>query len=320
MSKARLLYVLDDSKEQTAVDKALAQSYKLDFCYDAHDAASHVASTRPDILILSYRDDGVSPLALTHMLRLETDKPYVGIIYIAQSESSDWLHRLLDAGVDVCLPQEKTLLQLKASIDAVFHLCQAKAAIDQINSKNHSAYKKLKEQALTDKITGIGNLQFMHNQVRVEFKRAQRYQKHLVLLLLKIDDIKSFQRAAVWETLQQKVSRLIASTVRFEIDYTGRSDEGEFYVILPETDIDGAISVAERMRTQITRLQGESSVQSLTSSVGVVHYNGDRGNFETVDEFFATAKLALESAVSNGGDQYCALDTPSETLITEQSA
>ena len=213
------------------------------------------------------------------------------------------------------------MLQTKAAIDATLNLCRSKAEIYQLNLKLHSAYQRLKNQSYTDAVTGFGNRHYLQNQLRLEFKRAHRYQKHLILILLRLDNLTIGPiPSAMEESLLARISEAIGGIVRFEIDFTGRSRESEFFVILPETDIDGAIAVAERMRSQIAKLYQKADGRHLASSVGVVHYNGDRGNFRSAEEFFLTAEAAVEAAQKHGGDQYWALDDPSENRSEEQSA
>ncbi|MES2746412.1 MAG: diguanylate cyclase [Bdellovibrionota bacterium] len=318
---ARILFVLDDSKEQAALEKSFSDTYTIDFCYDAADTIHHIETTRPEVVVLNFQDDEMSPLAIAHIVREDRASHYVGLIYISRTESNDWLDRLIAAGVDICLPENRTQLQTQSAIASVLMLCSAKAEVQQFNQKLFSAYQRLKNQSFTDSVTGYGNRLFLQNQLRLEFKRAQRYQKHLILLLLRIDNFSvASQPSVVEESVLTQVSETIGSSVRFEIDFTGRSRESEFFVILPETDIDGAISVAERMRARIAKLHQSPDGKHLASSVGVAHFNGDRGNFENSDEFYQSAEAAVAAAQDHGGDQYMAVDSPAENQVTSQIA
>lgn len=317
-----VLFILDDATQTAALQQGLESKFAVEFCCDAGDAVQHMARSRPDILVLSFQGDSMSPLALAHIMRQSPQLPYVGLIYLSQSDSMDWFEPLIAAGVDVCLPESSSLQQMTSALEATTELCRAKAVIQKLQQEFYGSVQRPQSPSPRDSAMELGNRQFLQRQLRLEFKRAHRYQKHLILILLRLDAFNVAQTPPqiLDETLLKKVQETIGSIVRFEIDFTGRSRESEFFAILPETDIDGAISVAERMRSQIAQLHSTADGKHLASSVGVVHYNGDRGNFTTVEEFYLTAEAAVAAAEAHGGDQYWALDDPGEDHSDEQSA
>lgn len=320
-TQPHILFVLDNPKDETALRDALGSKFILEFCHDPDSTLDVVASSKPNVLVLNFQADLVSPLAIAHVLRNDPQADYVGLIYISHQEANEWLERAVMAGVDVCLPENRTMLQTTTAIESVLRLCAAKLEVQQMNAKMHSAYQRLKSLAFTDDVTGFGSQLFLTNQLRVEFKRAQRYQKHLALLIVRLDSYKpSDVLSPMQETLISRIGQTIGSSVRFEIDFSGRSREAEFFVILPETELDGAISVAERIRKKITKLHSISKSEQMATSVGVAHFDGDRGNFDTFEEFMNTAIVAVKSAQEHGGDQYWALDTSAEEIPEERSA
>lgn len=320
-TQPHILFVLDNPKDEQAFSDALGATYRLDFCHAPDLTLDRVRDSKPHIVIMSFQAELINPLAIAHVLRSDPQAAYTGLIYISQQESNEWLDRAIMAGFDVCLPEGRTMLQTIAAIESVLRLCAIKLEVQQMNAKMHNAYQRLKSLSFTDEITGFGNHHFLRNQLRSEFKRAQRYQKNLVLLIVRIDSLKGLSALSpLQEAMLNKVGQTIGSSVRFEIDFTGRSREAEFFVILPETELDGAISVAERIRKRIAKLHTTSQNEHLATSVGVAHFNGDRGNFESFEEFMDTAYLAVNTAQDHGGDQYWALDTSAEEMPEERSA
>ncbi len=320
-TQPHILFILGNPSDQTSLSDALGADYRLEFSLNPELTLDLVRASRPNILILCFQSDLISPLAIAHMLRDESTGTYTGLIYISQQESNEWLDRAIMAGVDVCLPEGRTLLQTQAAIESVLRLCQAKVEVQLLNEKMHKAYQRLKNLSFTDDLTGFGSQLFLTNQLRVEFKRAQRYQKNLVLLIVRIDSIKPLDTIGpVQETLLSKVGQTIGNSVRFEIDFTGRSRDAEFFVILPETELDGAISVAERLRKKVSKLHFDIKNQPLAASVGLAHFDGYRGNFDTFEEFMETAYVAVNAAQKHGGNQYWALDTSAEELPEEHIA
>ncbi len=316
----RLLFVIDDTKEETAYRAALHSRYQLEFCYETDDALAAIAAFEPKLVFLHFRQDKVSPLTIAHALRLDPHAPYIGLVYVSQQEANDWLEQAITAGIDVCLPEGRTMPQTITALETVERLCQTKDELAQINARLHKAYGRLQSLSLTDAVTGLGNLRFMNSQLRAEFKRAQRYQKNLVLLLVSIDRLKTLDKlSAMHETVLGKVGQTIGASIRFELDHSGRCQGADFFVILPETDIDGAISVAERIRGKIANLFRSGDEENLSASVGLAYFNGERDNFASVEDMVRTAEEALHTAEQQGGDQYWALDS-SEPYVKDRSA
>jgi diguanylate cyclase (GGDEF)-like protein len=320
-TQPHILFVLDNPKDEQQLSESLGSTFKLEFCFDPGQTLELIERSKPKAVVLCFQGDLISPLAIAHILRKDPHADYIGLIYISQQESNEWLERALSAGVDICLPEGRTMLQTTAAIESVLRLCAIKHEVQQMNAKMHNAYQKLKSLSFTDDLTGFGNHHFLTNQLRIEFKRAQRYQKNLVLLIVRIDSFKGMDDlSSTQESTLSKIGQTIGSSVRFEIDYTGRSREAEFFVILPETELDGAISVAERIRKKIAKLHGSSEHGHLATSIGLAHFDGDRGNFEDFQDFLNTAYLAVHAAEEHGGDQYYALDSSAEETPEERSA
>jgi diguanylate cyclase (GGDEF)-like protein len=115
-----------------------------------------------------------------------------------------------------------------------------------------------------------------HFQIRLEeeLRRANRYSKALSLMITDIDHFKGFNDTYGHQTgdvVLKAVSKVIRDTVR-DIDLPARYGGEEFGIILPETDIEGAKILAERLRKKVEELEVETSeygVLSVTISIGV---------------------------------------------------
>jgi len=122
-------------------------------------------------------------------------------------------------------------------------------------------------ESRTDALTGIGNRRAIDERLGEEIDRANRYGHPLSLLMIDIDDFKLVNdrlgHAAGDQTLQA-VSSTIERSIR-TIDIAARYGGDEFVVILPETHLDGAAIVAERIRVATT--ENESPLP-VTVSVG----------------------------------------------------
>ena len=123
--------------------------------------------------------------------------------------------------------------------------------------------------AATDGLTGLANRRVLDQRVKLEFQSARRYRTALSVVLIDIDNFKrrndQFGHAAGDQVLQ-KVGSLIRSSAR-ETDLAARYGGEEFVIVLPNTDGEGALQFAERLKTAIDRESWPHG--PVTASIGI---------------------------------------------------
>ena len=126
---------------------------------------------------------------------------------------------------------------------------QAATAID-----NARMYQDQERQAITDGLTGLYNHRFFYDRLRSEMARSLRYLSPLSLLILDVDDFKTFNdtygHMAGDEALRE-IGRLLRLGVREHIDIACRYGGEEFAVILPNTPVPGARAAGERLQDKL---------------------------------------------------------------------
>ena len=144
--------------------------------------------------------------------------------------------------------------------------------IDQLQEYQRELEKvraELENQSLTDPLTGVNNRRALDTRLEEEFLRAKRYKVACSLILIDIDFFKqyndTFGHTAGDEALIA-VAALLKEDVRIH-DLVARYGGEEFAIILPNTDIKGAMVMGERFRRSIQRASWKH--KQLTISVGV---------------------------------------------------
>lgn len=144
--------------------------------------------------------------------------------------------------------------------------------IDQLQDYQRELEKvraDFENQSLTDPLTGVHNRRSFDSRFEEEFLRAQRYKVACSLILVDIDHFKqyndTFGHTAGDEALKA-VAALLKADVRIH-DLVARYGGEEFAIILPNTDIKGAMVMGERFRRSIQRASWKH--KQLTISVGV---------------------------------------------------
>ena len=181
------------------------------------------------------------------------------------------------------------------------HWLAAQASIALENARLHRA---VEQQAITDHLTGLANRRRFSESLSLEVSRAERFGGTLSLVLADLDDFKRVNDAYghhVGDEVLRRFASVMQESVR-EFDLAVRYGGEEFAVLLPETDLEGGVRLAERLATALrgTRFMGPGGdIFSVTSSFGVSAFP----DFTSADELMLAADRALYRAKEEGKDR-----------------
>jgi len=175
------------------------------------------------------------------------------------------------------------------------------AATSIANAKLHAEIEKL---ATTDGLTGLFNHRTFQEKLSEELKRLNRFSAPLSLILTDIDFFKKVNDThghPVGDLVLRGVSRLIRETIR-DIDIPARYGGEEFAAILPGTDSEGALKIAERIRKAVmnTPFSSDSTTFKVTLSIGIATSPPDA---KTKEELIEKTDQALYHAKHHGRNQ-----------------
>ena len=166
-------------------------------------------------------------------------------------------------------------------LQALFHnLEKANTNLEQRVANRTKELQQANEQwqrlANIDSLTQISNRHCFDRNLDQQWRRCLREQKPIALILCDVDYFKAyndFYGHPTGDRCLQQIARAISATVKRPNDLVARYGGEEFAVILPNTDLDGAICVAEDIRSQIQQLKirhlGSQINQYVTISCGV---------------------------------------------------
>jgi diguanylate cyclase (GGDEF)-like protein len=135
-------------------------------------------------------------------------------------------------------------------------------------------HERTEEEAITDELTGLSNHRRFRQILSKEVERAKRFDRPLSVVMLDLDDFKEINDNyghLQGDRVLREVGRILRSESR-EVDEPARYGGEEFAIALPETRIDGAMEVAERIRRRLDSaripLDGDGEI-AIRASVGV---------------------------------------------------
>ncbi|WP_122316788.1 sensor domain-containing diguanylate cyclase [Pseudomonas cichorii] len=168
--------------------------------------------------------------------------------------------------------------------------------------RRHKAEDTLASLAATDGLTGLANRRQLDDAMDIEWARALRSGMPLSLLMIDVDHFKAFNERhghQGGDDALRKVACAIARNIRRPGDIAARYGGEEFVVVLPETDLQGAMLLAESIRGAVEAIppfMGDQ--QAITASIGVASQIVRPGN--KLVALFGLADKALYQAKHNG--------------------
>ncbi|MBI5191376.1 MAG: sensor domain-containing diguanylate cyclase [Nitrospirae bacterium] len=138
-------------------------------------------------------------------------------------------------------------------------------------------YKRMADLVITDDLTKLFNMRYLDRTLEVEIERAMRYNLSCSLIFMDIDFFKKVNDSyghLVGSKLLVEVSQLLLRGLR-RVDIVARYGGDEFVLVLPQTDVDAAKAIAERLRRSMEKhifMKSENLSLKLTASFGIASY------------------------------------------------
>ncbi len=152
--------------------------------------------------------------------------------------------------------------------------------------ENASLYKESERLAITDDLTGLYNTRYFYTALEKEIETSQELDYSFSLIIFDIDDFKKYNDTyghLAGDQLLAELAGLIIKKCR-STDIIARYGGEEFVIILPETEYDGAVLVAERLRKSVKKhlfkVNRKEKKGKVTISLGIATYPEDATNIK----------------------------------------
>ncbi len=162
---------------------------------------------------------------------------------------------------------------------------------------NNNMVTKLQKLATIDTITSISNRQHIQEILEKQITNVKRYNRDISIVLIDIDHFKEVNDNYghdVGDLVLSVFSEVVSAEIR-ETDYFGRYGGEEFLLVLPETDLEGATAVAEKVRAALV-VNDFGDVPNVTASFGVAC----RTKGENRQDLIKRSDIAMYESKKNG--------------------
>lgn len=169
--------------------------------------------------------------------------------------------------------------------------------LTETQAELETANQRLRDLATTDGLTGLKNHRSFREQLDIEWARIARTQQPLSVILMDVDQFKKYNDTfghPAGDDVLRTVGAILRAQAR-EGDFVARYGGEEFVVLLPNTDVESSLAVAERFRSAIE--QHGWTLRAVSGSFGVVTHTIA---VSSTDELIAAADKALYSSKESG--------------------
>jgi len=184
------------------------------------------------------------------------------------------------------------------------------AALTAALRRSEEMEAELERLAVTDPLTGLPNRRALDLFLAGEVRRARREDSSLSLLMIDVDHFKTVNDRfghAAGDIVLRQIGQLIAASVRRAGDFTARFGGEEFVVVLPATTQEGAVRVAEGIRSRVEAarfLAGDGAEPRVTVSIGVATASSPAA----LEDLIQRSDIALYQAKNSGRNRVSAID------------
>jgi diguanylate cyclase (GGDEF)-like protein len=161
-----------------------------------------------------------------------------------------------------------------------------------------------------DPLTGLYNRRYFNDMLEYEIGRSGRHRHEFSVLMLDLDDFKDVNDTyghPCGDTVLRRLAEVMRSVMRLG-DLATRIGGDEFAIILTETGREGAMVVAEKLRTELREIVFDGldgKTFHITTSIGVVTFPGDA---QSMTDLMAGVDIGLYHAKETGKDSVCTVD------------
>jgi diguanylate cyclase (GGDEF)-like protein len=296
--KNSLLIVDDENINLKILTHILGQEYTIYTAVNGSGAIERAKEYKPDLILLDILMPGMDGYETLSRIKNDEEIKHIPVVFIT--------------GLSSALDEEKGL-----SLNAADYITKPFSAMivkfrvrNQIQIVNQM--REIERLSMTDQLTALPNRRCFDGRINMEWKLAKREKTPISLLMVDIDHFKSINDTyghQHGDVVLQKIAAEYPLSFNRPADFAARWGGEEFTALLPNTPMEGAVEVAEKIRKSIETLVipcAENPDFRVTVSVGVNCVIPEQDS--SLHNFISGADKALYAAKDAGRNKVLAFD------------
>ncbi|MBE9137949.1 response regulator [Nodosilinea sp. LEGE 07088] len=263
--------------------------------------------TEPDLLLLALEMPTFSGVDLCQVVRQDSQFGNLPILMLTAHPDDVTVRQVFEMGGDDLIGKPIVGPEL---VTRVLSRIERSRLRQQIEQMRHRQALHWTRQDTTDPLTQVANSLHFDAFLQQQWERHCQDQAPISLILCMPDSLHNYYKVygqQAGDATLRRIARTLYRTINPNIDLVARCGKDEFGIVLPNTDLEGALRVASRMQQAVTdlKISHPSSAVSdcVTLSLGI------GGTTPTValpsSHLFKTAEQALQDAKARGGNTFC---------------
>jgi diguanylate cyclase (GGDEF)-like protein len=318
------ILIVDDTPENLTVLRQMltANGYRVRPAINGEIALKTIQTSPPDLILLDIMMDGMDGFEVCRRLKSDAMAKDIPVIFIsALNGTIDKVKAFQIGGVDY-ITKPFQVEEVLARVETHMKLHHMQKQVEEQNvrlqheiterkrveSELEKSNRELARLASFDGLTRIANRRYFDHCLEKEWGRLARQKAPLSLILCDIDFFKRYNDTYGHQTgddCLKKVAQTIRRAIKRPADLVARYGGEEFVILLPQTDMNGAVKIAEDIKREVRDLQIEhvkSDVSPYVSlSMGICTMRPDQETLSA--ELVAVADRALYQAKKTGRDR-----------------
>jgi diguanylate cyclase (GGDEF)-like protein len=295
--RAKLLIVDDQPINIEVLYRLFAHDHQVFMATTGEQALAIASAERPDLILLDLVMPGMSGYDLCQMLKNQADTHDTPIIFVTAMHEAEQETRALEIGGVDFITKPINPAAVRARVKT------------HLTLKFHSDL--LKRMAFLDAMTGLFNRRYFDDRISMEWGRAERDKTTLGVVMIDVDFFKQFNDHyghPKGDDCLRSVGLALKQAVKRPGDVVTRYGGEEFACVLPDTNLEGARLVAQRLIAAVSGLliphEKSTVAQTVTASAGFAvviapHADGD------LKTLISAADSQLYEAKRMGRAQVC---------------
>lgn len=268
-----VVLMVEDNKNDLRLLRAhfYGQSYQMKYVRTGEEALSFCLKHKTDLLILDVILPGINGFDVCRQLKNNDATRKIQILMVTSLNDLESRIKGIEFGADDFLikpiHKDEFIVRVRA-------LLRKKSYLDMLSKK----YESDLYAAITDKLTGLYNREYLNHFMDHEIKRCDRQNQTMGLVMLDIDDFKTVNDTyehLMGDRILEKFGTLIKNQIR-DIDVAARYGGEKFAVVLPYVNQAQAEGIADRIRNTVSAFdffnQQKGPALKMTISLGIALY------------------------------------------------
>lgn len=274
MTPMHILIVEDSATLRSGMNKLISEMGHTPIFAESGEAALQLIGVEQfDLVIMDVEMPGLNGFETTMLMREILGETWVPIIFTTTRDDDGSVLAGIEAGGDDYLVKPISRSVLKAKIIAMHRIAEMQRQLTRLN-------EQLSKLSHYDELTGLSNRRAFTHRAQQSLLEHSRHQQPSSLLMIDVDHFKQFNDY-YGHPAGDRCLRIIAEQMRKTLtrssDIIARYGGEEFIVFMPNTAIQAALAIGEKLRVAVLEAgieHKESSVSSyVTISVGASQYD-----------------------------------------------